>query len=295
MAEIIGTLGTSGFVGFLIGPGLGDWICRGEEIQRAQLNTLFLTAAGLATCSLVAVCWATRGKTIRSNRRQPAVIPLVRRYNPGFVLFVAIIVGGGISIPHTFLRTFAAERNISQIGLFFVVYACTAFIARMSARGLYAKYGNRPWIIAGLGLLAVSMALYLVVERTWQLAIPAFFAGAGHALLFPAIMAAGSTKFPERYRGLGTTLMLSMYDIGNLIGAPLVGGILHGARFAGLPAYTMMFSIAAGLIGMMAVAYWWRTVTPKAAQAAPVAINRGKIDETSPEPVGCVQAATTER
>ncbi|HUG70000.1 MAG TPA: MFS transporter [Pirellulaceae bacterium] len=262
MAEIIGTLGTSGFVGFLVGPQLGDWICRGSVIEREQLNWLFLTAAGLATGGLVAVYWATRGETIKSSRRQPPVLPLVRRYNPGFVLLVAVVVGGGITIPHTFLRTFAAERNISQIGFFFIVYACTAFVARMMARGLYAKYGNRPWIVAGLALLAISMGLYLVVHQVWQLAIPAVFAGAGHAILFPAIMAAGSTRFPERYRGLGTTLMLSMYDIGNLIGAPVVGGTLHLARLAGLPAYTVMFTGVAGSIGIMAAAYWWRTRKP---------------------------------
>ena len=296
MAEIIGTLGTSGFVGFLVGPQLGDWICGGEVIERQQLNLLFLTAAGLAAGGLVAVCYATRGQTVRSNRRQPPVIPLVRRYNPGFVLLVAVVVGGGITIPHTFLRTFAAERDIAQIGFFFIVYACTAFVARMFARGLFAKYGNRPWIIGGLTLLAISMALYLVVFQVWQLAIPAICAGAGHAILFPAIMAAGSTRFPERYRGLGTTLMLSMYDIGNLIGAPLVGGSLHLARLAGWPAYPVMFLGVAGLIGGMAAVYWWRTraVTSSIVDRPAFAAEDAK-ELRKAEPVGCGQPSMTDR
>ncbi|MCB9936770.1 MAG: MFS transporter [Planctomycetaceae bacterium] len=294
MAEIIGTLGTSGFVGFLVGPQLGDWICGGAVIEREQLNWLFLTAAGLATGGLIAVCYATRGKTVRSNRRQPPVLPLVRRYNPGFVLLVAVVVGGGITIPHTFLRTFAAERDISQIGFFFIVYACTAFVARMMARGLFAKYGNRPWIIGGLTLLAISMSLYLAVHQVWQLAIPAICAGAGHAVLFPAIMAAGSTRFPERYRGLGTTLMLSMYDIGNLIGAPLVGGSLHLARLAGLPAYPLMFLGVAALIGLMATGYWWRTRELQTSRTRRLAAST-KTDRCDEEPVACVQTAMTDR
>ncbi|MBC8356115.1 MAG: MFS transporter [Planctomycetes bacterium] len=292
MAEIIGTLGTSGFIGFLVGPQLGDWICRGDVIQRVQLDNLFLTAAAFASAGLVAVWWATQGKTIKSNRRQPRVVPLVRRYNPGFVMMVAITVGAGISIPHTFLRPFAEDRNIPQIGLFFVVYACTAFVVRMSARRLFVKYGNRPWVVCGLGLLATSMALYLVIDHVWQLAIPGVCAGAAHALLFPAIVATGSTRFPERYRGLGTTLMLAMFDIGNLIGAPLVGGILSGSRLVGWPAYTMMFCTASCLVAMMAVAYWWRTRTP----ATALIEREGDIsvsDET--ELAGCVQAAITDR
>lgn len=297
MAEIIGTLGTSGFVGFLIGPQLGDWICRGDVIRRAQLDQLFLTAAGLATVGLVGVWWATQGKTIKANRKQPPALPLVRRYNPGFVMFVAITVGAGITIPHTFLRPYAAELRISQIGVFFVVYACTAFLVRISTRRLFARYGNRPWVVIGLTLLATSMTLYLVVEHVWQLAIPGLCAGAAHALMFPAVIATGSTRFPERYRGLGTTLMLAMFDIGNLIGAPLVGGILHGSRLVGLPAYTMMFGTVSCLIAVMAGAYWWRTRSPATvtttvtteAERAEIGVNG------EPNLVACVQPATTDR
>ena len=172
MAEIIGTLGTSGFVGFLVGPQLGDWICRGSVIQREQLDQLFLTAAGMATAGLVAVWWVTQGKTIQSKRRQPRAVRLVRRYNPGFLMLVAMTVGAGITIPHTFLRTYAADRQISQIGIFFIVYACTAFIVRISARRLFEKYGNRPWVVCGLALLATSMIFYLMIDQVWQLAIP---------------------------------------------------------------------------------------------------------------------------
>jgi MFS family permease len=271
MAEIIGTLGTSGFVGFLVGPQLGDWICGGSEIGREQINHLFLTAAGLTAAGLVAVWWATQDKTIPVKRRQSPTLPLIRRYNPGFLMAIAITVGAGISIPHTFLRSYAVERQLSQIGVFFIVYACTAFVIRMSARRMFVKYGNRPWVVSGLGFLAISMLTYLVIDSVWQLAIPGLFAGAAHALLFPAIVASGSTSFPERYRGLGTTLMLAMFDIGNLIGAPLVGGILFTTRFVGFPdyAYAMMFSIVACLIATMAAAYWWQTRTVASASVKP--------------------------
>lgn len=292
MAEIIGTLGTSGFVGFLVGPQLGDWICRGEVIQREQLDQLFLTAAGLATAGLVAVWWATQGKTSKANRRQPPVLPLVRRYNPGFVMLVAITVGAGITLPHTFLRTYAAERQISQIGVFFMVYACTAFLVRMSTRRLFAKYGNRPWVICGLALLATSMACYLAIDQVWQLAIPGICAGAAHALLFPAIVASGSTRFPERYRGLGTTLMLAMFDIGNLLGAPLVGGILHWSRLVGLPPYTMMFGTVSCLIAIMAGIYWWRTKAPADDDIVPAPVKLENQGPVEPELVACTQGAT---
>ena len=39
------------------------------------------------------------------------------------------------------------------------------------------------------------------------LMLPGFFAGIAHAVLFPSVTAQGSSAFPNRYRGLGTTVM----------------------------------------------------------------------------------------
>jgi MFS family permease len=259
MAEIIGTLGTSGFFGILIGPQIADWICSGPVIERPQLDRLFLCAAGLGCVSFVAAWFATRGQPIPVVRRRASMVALVRRYHPGVVMLVAATIGAGVSIPNTFLRTYAAELGIAKIGLFFTVYAITAFVVRMSARRLFEKYGNRPWVICGLVLLATSMLLYLVVESMWQLVIPGVFAGSAHALLFPATVATGSTCFPERYRGLGTTLMLAMFDIGGLIGAPLIGGTLQYSRHLNLPAYPTTFVCAAIIISTVAGVFWFRT------------------------------------
>ena len=78
-------------------------------------------------------------------------------------------------------------------------------------------------IYGGLAALAVSLVCYLGVSSAWGLALPAVFAGVAHAVLYPASTAQGSSTFPSRYRGLGTTLMLATLDLGTLCGAPLIG------------------------------------------------------------------------
>lgn len=252
MAEIIGTLGTSGFFGLLIGPQIADWICSGSTIARPQLDRLFLCAAGLGCISFVAAWFATRGQRIPVTRRRASMLGLVKRYNPGVILLVAATVGAGLSIPNTFLRTYAAELGIDKIGLFFAVYAITAFAVRITARRMFERYGNGPWIVGGLTLLAGSMLLYLLVDMTWQLMIPGLLGGAAHAMLMPATVASGSTCFPERHRGLGTTLMLAMFDIGALVGPPLIGGTLQYTRHIGVPAYpTVFMSVAAMIMGVV--------------------------------------------
>jgi len=278
MAEIIGTLGTSGFIGILVGPQIADWICSGETIDRGQLNQLFLTSGCLVSISLVAAWGATRGQSIKPVRRSPNLCALMRRYHPGVVMLVAAAVGAGVSVPNTFLRTYAAEIEIQQIGLFFGTYAITAFAVRMLTRRQFERRGNRIWMMWGLAALACSMLLYLTVRTTWHLMIPGSMAGVAHALLFPAVVAGGSTAFPERYRGLGTTLMLGMFDIGALFGAPAVGGILHFARRFGLPAYPMMFSAVALAMTLIAIIYWIRTsaTTPSSARLRSAARRRNR-------------------
>lgn len=268
MAEIVGTLGTSGFVGVLVGPQIADWICRGETIQRDQLNQLFMTAGCLVSVALVAAWGATRGLSVKPVRKAPNLFALMRRYHPGVIMLVASAVGAGVSLPNTFLRTYAAEIQIPRIGLFFATYAITAFAVRMVTRRQFERRGNRFWVMWGLVAMVTSVLLYMTVRTTWQLMIPGSMAGVAHALLFPSVVASGSTAFPERYRGLGTTLMLGMFDTGALIGAPAVGGILHFARRCGLPVYPTMFCCVALAMTAVAIIFLLSTRGPVPASAA---------------------------
>lgn len=256
MAEIIGTLGTSGFVGLLIGPQLGDWICHGQTIQRSQLDLLFLIAAGMGSVAMITAWNATRGQVVAPNRRHPPLWGLVRRYHPGLILIVAAAVGAGVSLPNNFLRMYMAELQIGSVGLFFAVYSATAIGVRIVTRRIFARFENRFWVLFGLSSLALSFLLYLTVNSLIGLVIPGFFGGVAHAILFPAVVATGSIAFPARYRGLGTTLMLSMIDVGTLVGAPLIGGLLSLSRAVGWPAYPLTLSISALLIFLIGALYW---------------------------------------
>jgi MFS family permease len=95
----------------------------------------------------------------------------------------------------------------------------------------------------------------LLVSVEWQLVLPAALTGAGQAILYPAVVAGGSAAFPDRYRGLGTTLVLGAIDFGTLAGAPLVGGIVDRAKQAGLPGYSTMFLCIAGFLIVAGAAF----------------------------------------
>ncbi len=263
IAEIVGMIGTSGFVGLAIGPVLGDFLFRAPVITRQQIDRMFVLAALAGVVALVAATLATGGQVRKRRKtRYPSLYHLVRRYHPGVILLVAFAMGLGIGLPSVFVRAYAAELNIPGIQTYFLVYAIVAFAVRVTTRRWTQRMGNRRVILIGLGTLAASMFFYLVVKQSWQLAIPAVVAGCAHALLFPAIVAGGSVTFPMRYRGLATTLVLGMFDVGNLIGQPAIGNTLYYAERFGLPKYPVMFLLVALFMIAVAILYARYSTTP---------------------------------
>ncbi len=276
--EVIGTLGSSGFFGIALGPVLADWIFAkpvltdwifaGSALGHRPVHAMFILAAAITMASLLCAAVATRQPVRRPLTRRPPMMEVVRRYHPGPLLLIGIAMGVGVGLPSTFLQTYTEELGISRIGTFFVVYAATAFAVRIATRRFPERFGNRPLILIAMGSLSASMMLYLIVHSEWLLALPAVAGGVAHALLFPSVVGSGSVSFPARYRGLGTTLMLAMFDIGNLVGQPLVGGLVEGSRWCGLPPYPTMFVTVAVAMAGMALVYAAMTRNDPAPNAA---------------------------
>ena len=260
MAEVIGTLGTSGFIGMMIGTQLGDRILDYSDVGRldeSHIRNLFVAVTIVGMAGFLFSWFATRGDGVRAKRRQPPILLVIRRYHPGPVLWAGAAAGFGLGLPTIFLTRYAAELNIPKLAVFFWIYAPTAFTTRILIRQLPQRWGVRPMLLCGMLSLAVGILSFLLVKTEWQFAFPAVLIGIAHAFVFPAAVAGGSGAFPLRYRGLGTTLMLSMFDLGNLVGMPAVGEMLHWYRRFGWPDYPSMFVTAATAIFGVAIVYAW--------------------------------------
>lgn len=256
MAEMIGMLGSSGFVGMALGTQLGDALCAAPDLQRFHIDRLFWAAAAIIAFSALCTWIATRD-AVRpvARRRRPPMAWLLRRYHPGPMLIMAMAMGMGLTLPQTFLRPYAESLGLARIGAFFAIYAVTAFTMRVALRRLPDRIGSRRAALLGMIALIAAMMLYLVVDAPWTLVFPGTVAGLAHALLFPAVMAGGNSTFPARHRGLATTLVLGLFDVGKLLGMPLAGGVIDAAAYAGLPPYPTMFLTMAALLTLAAVVY----------------------------------------
>ncbi len=284
LAEMLGMLGTAGFLGMVLGTQLGDLLLGSETIRRQQIEWMFLAAGLLGSCSAVFAYLATRGQVRPLRSKHPAMIGLLRRYHPGPVLLVGVAMGIGLGLPGIFLRTYAADLDIHRIGLFFGVYAPTAIATRLLTRRLPERFGTKPMILVGITGLVVGQLLFLLVGAEWQLVVPGVVYGFSHAVMFPSVVAAGSHVFPSRHRGLGTTLILGTFDAGQLVGAPTAGAILHCSTLVGLPSYPTMFVSMAAVLAAIGVFYAVAGRRGKLVPGRVARVRRRRVDPHVAEP-----------
>lgn len=293
LAELVGMLGTAGFLGSVIGAFLGDLLAAVFAVPAQHVASIFIAAALLALGSVPLAWAATREERApaKSGNRPASVKPsawsLLRRHHPGVVLAVGVAMGIGLGLPATYLRTYAADLGIERIGLFFMIYAIAAIITRIVARRWAERFGPQRIILIGCAGMTASLLLFLPVQTEWHLILPAIGYGCSHALLFPAVVAAGSVTFPLANRGLATLLVLAAWDAGTLIGAPTAGAIIRLSRRLGLPPYPTMFITIATLLTLITAWYAVRSRQRFAgiADARPTPDLRKRTTGTLQEPI----------
>jgi len=250
--EMIASLGSSGFLGMMTGSQLGDLIFMLTPEGMFRYGVLFGCSAGFGVLYLVIVLWLTRHETPRPVHSQVSAFPLLVRYWPGWVMLVAMMLGMGFAGVTVFLTRYATSLGLRGVGTYFTAYAMSAFIIRIMSRNLSRKYGRHRLIVLGLLGHVVGYAGLCFVSQEWHFILPALCSGFAHALLFPCVVSLGTERFPTQYRGTGTTLLLCMIDVGGVVTAPLLGGLIDHVSFQA------MFSTIAGAALVTAVLYQFK-------------------------------------
>src|SRR5262249_20430978 len=197
---------------------------------------------------------------------RPAATPgpfrLLVRYWPGPVLLVAFAQGTSFVVTTVFLTRFATAMRLSGIALFFLMYSLTAFVCRWMFRDWGATFGRHGMVLWGLAGLTCGQFLFLLVSSDGLLILPAIVSGFGHALLFPAIVSIGAGKFPVRYRGSGTTLVLGFTELGTALAAPLLGMLIDRGNARGdTLGFSWMFVAAWAIAGGVGILYAFSAAT----------------------------------
>jgi MFS family permease len=250
--EVIGNLGSSGFLGMICGSQLCDLLGR-RFSGLAEPRVVFWVVACLGVTYLLLVLLITSKDQHCRPQATPPAHRLMFKHWPGPVVFVALLMGMNFIIPSLFLTRFSTHRGLGGIGTYWTCFAIAAFLIRMGSRKWSQTIGRHRMILMGATGSAVGFGILPSVAETWQLVFPAVCSGFGHALLFPAVVSLGTEAFPREYRGTGTTLVLGFFDLGGALSAPVLGAIID--HFNGGFGFHQMFYTSTSLTIVVAVGY----------------------------------------
>ena len=245
--EIIGNLGSSGFLGMILGSNIGDLVLRFVPDKRTQFLILFGGAALIGMVYLVIVILLTRDQRHERHAYSPPAFRLLFRFWPGTVVVAAMVMGLGVTATQTFLTRFATTQKIEAIGTFFTSYAISAFVFRLLVSNWSRTIGRHWMLVRGLLGHVVGHAMLAFVTTSWQFIPAAIVCGFGHALLFPAVVSLGSGAFPKECRGAGTAIILGFTDFGSLLFAPILGCIIVEYGFPAMYLTSSGTALAAAL------------------------------------------------
>lgn len=258
--EFIGLLGSSGFIGMILGSQFADvlrWLA--DNQSDTAFRSIFLFAVAMILSYIACVAIATRNdQPPEPSKARPNLIVLMKRFWPGTVMLVAISMGAVFSVPSIYLIRFMQTEGYGGISLYWSTYAMAAFVFRLKTARLSSRIGRHQLILIGLTIQGVGLWSIVPINSGWQAVFSALLCGLGHAVLFPSIVSLGAGAFPPEYRGSGTNLTLGFFDCGVALAAPLLGRVIDLPEFDGR-GFRPMFAIAGTVPLVVAVLWFWRS------------------------------------
>ncbi|QKV73432.1 DHA2 family efflux MFS transporter permease subunit [Amycolatopsis sp. Hca4] len=142
-------------------------------------------------------------------------------------------------------------------GLGLAPWGLTTTVVPQLAGRLVGRFGERPFIVAGLGLHAVAMLWIALVAGPeigyWAIAVPLVLSGTGIAMCLPAAQSAVLTSVAPRFLGKASGAFSAMRQLGGAFGvAVLVAGFSLAGSYASGAAFSAGFAAAAVVSAVLA-------------------------------------------
>jgi len=221
--EGMGYFGLSGNLALAFGPSLGLFIA-----DRLPFRNLFLICAALG---LAAFLLATRIHYKKAEKHGAEKSGRKRfdfyektALQPSLLLFFITVTFGGIA---SFLPLYTAEKHISGIQWYFLVYALALMLTRTFAGKLYDRKGHKAVFVPSTLLIVAAMLLLSWLPNPFVLFSAAFLYGFGFGSVQPALQAWAIEKAPHNRKGMANATFFSFFDLGIGFGAMMFGQIGH--------------------------------------------------------------------
>jgi MFS family permease len=149
-----------------------------------------------------------------------------------------------------FVKTFVTTTGLNSVGPFFAAYALMAVSWRLAFAGVPDRVGLKRMVGPGMAAYAIGVAIVGVMGDTSGLVIGGLFAGLGHGISYPVILAIATTRAPEGDRGTVTAIFTAVFDLVLFGIAPLIGLVISAFGYT-----TTFLSVAVSVIAGIVIFY----------------------------------------
>ncbi|MFJ7679981.1 MFS transporter [Peribacillus sp. NPDC097206] len=226
--EGMGYYGLSGNLALALGPTLGLFLVTVLPFQQLFLICSLLGILAMVMASLI---------TYQKVERDPVAAFSTKRFDiyeksalqPSLLIFFISVTFGGIA---TFLPLYTAEKGVSGIQWYFLLYALALMVTRLFSGRLYDRRGHRAIFVPSALLIMSGMLLLAWMPGESVLYIAAVLYGMGFGSVQPALQAWSIEKTAPNRKAMANATYFSFFDLGVGIGAIVFGqiGYLFGYR-----------------------------------------------------------------
>jgi MFS family permease len=224
-ADYISKFSLALYAGFALGPALGEALIEWRSYDTAWWAAVASSAVAFAIAMNVP-------ETKRDH--EPDAEPRARRWvhpaaiGPGLVLLTVAV---GYTAISSFLPLYARSIGMGSSGGLYAAFAVTILVVRLVSGRLADRFGRAAVALPGLVSGALGMFLLAIVQEPAAAFVGVSLFGAGHALIFPALMALTVDRVPDRERGEALGSFTACFDVGASTGGYLVGFVADQAGY----------------------------------------------------------------
>ncbi|MBT8208701.1 MAG: MFS transporter [Acidimicrobiia bacterium] len=243
--EGLALFGVSGLLPIALGGLLGDFL-----VADGNFDTLFIAAGVLAVVAYVLAMSLGESASTTGDRTRPSYLAAIRQPSLLPLWWIVGMFSLVLTGYFTFMRTFVDTSGIGSVGIFFAFYATTAILVRVVGSRLPSRFGEKRVLMPALSALVVGFVVLAQTESVVDVALAGVLSGIGHGYAFPILFAFTVTRTPDDVRGASLSFFTALFDVGVLIGGPLLGAIIEGAG------YSAMFLTADAMLTFAMVTYY---------------------------------------
>jgi predicted MFS family arabinose efflux permease len=251
--EGIAMFGISGMIPLSLAGWLGDAV-----LVHGDYDVLFSITAGAAICGTIAGWWLPDSRPDPEDGDAPARSYFRaiadRRLRPLWMIGFCFALA--VASYFTFLKTFVSSpEGAGSVGGFFGAYTIAAIGLRLGLGWLPDRIGARPTLLPAVVCTAVGTLLLAHATSSTVVLVAGVFCGVGHGFTFPILSSLVVARAPPSERGTALASFTALFDLGLLVGGPLLGLVLELSDYATM--FTVAGLVAAG--GAVLFAFWDRS------------------------------------